>query len=91
MVPEILTKIAHHKEINYNLRNSTVLQGRNIKTAMYGSKNASSLEPKIWDTLLTELKKSVYPILFKNKTRQWAPKNCLCHLFKTYIENTRFL
>ena len=57
MVPKILTKIAHHKEINYNLRNSTALQGRNIKTVMYASKNASSLEPKIWDTLLTELKK----------------------------------
>ena len=33
------------------------------------------------------IKKSKYPILFKNKTRQWAPKN----LFKTYIENTGFL
>ena len=31
MVPEILTKIAHHKETNYNLRYSTALQGRNIK------------------------------------------------------------
>ena len=34
MVPEILTKIAHHKETNYNLRYSTALQGRNIKTVM---------------------------------------------------------
>ena len=91
MVTEILTKIAHHKETNYNLRYSTALQGRNIKTVMYDSKTASSLEPKIWDTLPTELKKSAYLILFKNQTRQWATKNCLCHLFKKYIENIEFL
>ena len=38
MVPEILTEIFSRKESNNNLRNSTALQGRSIKTAMYGSK-----------------------------------------------------
>ena len=81
MVPEILTKIAHHKEINYNLRNSTALQGRNIKTVMYGSKNASSLEPKIWDTLLTELKKVSILHYLKIKLVN-GPQRIVCHLFK---------
>ena len=81
MVPEILTKIAHHKEINYNLRNSTALQGRNIKTVMYGSKNAYSLEPKIWDTLLTELKKVSILHYLKIKLVN-GPQRIVCHLFK---------
>ena len=81
MVPKILTKIAHHKEINYNLRNSTALQGRNIKTVMYASKNASSLEPKIWDTLLTELKKVSILHYLKIKLVN-GPQRIVCHLFK---------
>ena len=37
MAPEIQTEIFPQKESNYNIRNSTVLQGRNIKTVMHGS------------------------------------------------------
>ena len=81
MVPEILTKIAHHKETNYNLRYSTALQGRNIKTVMYDSKTASSLEPKIWDTLLTELKKVSILHYLKIKLVN-GPQRIVCHLFK---------
>ena len=83
MAPEILTEIFTQKESNYSLRNSTALQGRSIKTAMYGSETISSLEPKIRDILPTELKKIVSPTLFKKKTREWAPKNCPCRLCKT--------
>ena len=49
MAPEILTEIFPQKESNYSLRNSTTLQGRSIKTVMYGSETISSLEPRIWD------------------------------------------
>ena len=59
MVPAIMTEIFPHKESNYSLRNSIVLQGRSIKTVMYGSETISSLGPKIWVILLTELKKIV--------------------------------
>ena len=38
MAPEILTEIFPQKESNFSLRNSTALQGRSIKTVMYGSK-----------------------------------------------------
>ena len=47
MAPEILTEIFPQKESNYSLRNSTTLQGRSIKTVMYGSETISSLGPKI--------------------------------------------
>ena len=58
MAPEILAEIFPHKESNYSLRNSTALQGRSIKTVMFGSETISSLGPKIWDILPTELKKN---------------------------------
>ena len=41
MVPEILTESFPHKESNYNLISSTALQGRSIKTVMYGSETIS--------------------------------------------------
>ena len=47
MAPEILTEIFPQKESNYNLRNSTKLQSRSIKTVIYGSEAISSLRPKI--------------------------------------------
>ena len=49
MAPEILTEMFPQGESNYHLRNSTTLQGRSIKTVMYGSETISSLEPRIWD------------------------------------------
>ena len=67
MAPEILTEIYPRKESNYSLRYSTALQGRSIKTVMYGSETISSLGPKIWDILPTELKKIVSPTLLKKK------------------------
>ena len=49
MATEILTEIFSQNESKYNLRKSTALEGRSIKTVMYGSETVSSLEPKIWD------------------------------------------
>ena len=57
MATKILKEIFPQKESNYSLRSSTALQGRSIKTVMYGSETVSNLEPKIWDILPTELKK----------------------------------
>ena len=91
MAPEILTEIFPQKESNYSLKNSTALQGRSIKTVMYGSETISSLGPKILDILLTELKKIVSPTLFKKKICEWAPKNCPCRLCKTYVQNIGYL
>ena len=90
-MPEILTEIFPQKESNYSLRSSTALQGRSIKTVMYGSETISSLGPKIWDILPTELKRIVSPTLFKKKIREWALKNCPCRLCKTYVQNIGFL
>ena len=59
MAPEILTEVFPQKESNYGLRNGTAMQGRSIKTVMYGSETISSLRSKIWDILLTELKKKM--------------------------------
>ena len=91
MAPEKLTEIFPQKESNYSLRNSTTLQGRSIKTVMYVSETLSSLGPKKWDILPTELKRIVSPTLFKTKIREWAPKNCPCRLYKTYVKNIGFL
>ena len=58
MVPEILTEIFSQKESNYSIRKSTALQGRSIKTVMHVPETiSSSLGPKMWDILPTDLTK----------------------------------
>ena len=91
MTLEILTEIFPQKESNYSLRNSTTLQGRSIKTVMYGSKTISSLLPKIWDILPMELKKIVSPTRFEKKIREWVAKNYTCLICKTNVQNIGFL
>ena len=74
MAPEILAEIFPQKESNYSLRNSTALQGRSIKTVMYGLETISSLGPKIWDILPTELKKLCLLHYSKRKLVNGLPK-----------------
>ena len=78
MAPEILTEIFPQKESDCSLRNSTRVQGRSIKTVMYGSETISSLGQKIWSISPTDLKRIVSPTLFKKKIQEWTPKNCPC-------------
>ena len=91
MASEILTEIFRQNKIKYNLKSTTALQGRRIKTAMYGSETKLCLGSTIWNILLTELKDIVFPKLFKMKIREWAPKNCPCQLYKIYVQNIGFL
>ena len=80
MASEILTEIFPQKESNCSLRNSTTLQGRSIKTVMYGSETISSLGPKIWDILPMELKRIVSPTLFKKKIANGPQR--IVHMYK---------
>ena len=84
--PEILTEIfPQNKAI-------IVLEiAQRCRAVMYGSEAISSLGPKLWDILPMELKKIVSPSLFKKKIREWAQKNRLCRLCKTYVQNIGFL
>ena len=78
MAPEILIEIFPQKESCYSLRNSTTLQGRSIKTVMYGLETISSLGPKIWDILPTELKRK-----FVNGHQRIVHVVFVKHIYKT--------
>ena len=90
MAPEILTEIFPQKENNYSLRNRATLQGRSIKTVMYGSE-AIQFGAKDMEHFTNGIKKIVSPTLFEKKIREWAPKNCACSLCKTCVQNIGFL
>ena len=87
MALEILTEIFPQKESNYSLRNSTALQGRSIKTVMYGSETRPGLGPKIWDGI----KKDYVFYIIPKEIGEWAPENCSCRLCKTYVQNIGFV
>ena len=92
MAPELLTEIPPPpKEGNSSLRNIITLQGKNIKTIMYDRENISSLGPKMWDILPTELKNIASYIIRKESfwiDSLFPPKkktNCPCCLCKTCV------
>ena len=90
MAPELLTETTP-KEGNSSLRNIITPQGKNIKTIMYDRETISSLGPKMWDILPTELKNIVSYIIRKESLwidPLFPPKkktNCPCCLCKTCV------
>ena len=84
MVSEILTEIFPHKQSKYDLRNSTALQGRSIKTGMYDLETIKMLP--------IELKNIAFPTLFKKKIIcAQTPKNSPTRLCKIDLQNIGFL
>ena len=82
IAPEILTEIVPRRKAIIVLERAQRCRVEVLKL-MFDSETISSLRPKIWDILPTELKKTVSPTLFKMKIRKWSPKNCSCRLCET--------
>ena len=91
MAPEIMKGLFQVKNSQYNLRNNTSIQRRNIKTTLYGSETLINLAPQIWNLVPKEIQNCTSLPNFKKKIRKWSPTNCPCRICKTYIKNIGFL
>ena len=74
----------------FDIRMRIELYARNPKTVMYGSKNISVLSPKIWASILQNIKDSSFLPCFKQRIRKWK-HNCSCRLCKTFLQHVGFI
>ena len=62
-----LWKIFHFVQMPYNLRNDSALQKRRNYTMYFGTESMSSLAPKIWEIVLSEIKNANSLDVFKEQ------------------------
>ena len=88
--PEIMTQVFRIKESSrYPLKN--IFETSNIHTTSYGLQSLRYLGPKIWDILPAEYKAITSLNVFKDKIKNWNPKNCPCKLCKLYIAGVGYI
>ena len=75
----------------YNLRNDPELQRRRNCTVYFGTESISSLAPKIWELIPSDIRSANSLGIFKEKIKFWTTDKCPCRLCKTYIGNVGFI
>ena len=74
-----------------NLRNDPELQRRRNRTVYFGTERISSLAPKIWELIPSDIRSANSLGKFKEKIKFWTADKCPCRLCKTYIGNVGFI
>ena len=78
-------------DVPYNLRNQCKC-GRSMPcTERYGIETTSSIGPKLWDKVPTEIKDSKSLEAFKAQIKSWVPKNCPYKICKLFIKHVGYL
>ena len=89
--PKIMAGVFHFVEKPYNLRNNSITQRQANRTVYFGTKGISSLAPKLWELILSEIKSAKSLNIFKEKIKSWTTDKCSCRLCKTYLRNIGFI
>ena len=89
--PKIMAGVFHFVEKPYNLRNNSIIQRQANRTVYFGTKGISSLAPKLWELILSEIKSAKSLNIFKEKIKSWTTDRCSCRLCKTYVGNIGFI
>ena len=84
-----MTDIFHFAEKPYNLRNNSIMQRQANRTVYFGTESISSLAPKLWELIPSEIAKSLNT--FNEKIKSSATDKCPCRLCKTYVGNIGFI
>ena len=89
--PNIMTDIFHFAEKPYYLRNNSILQRQVNRTVYFGTESISSLAPKLWESIPSEIKSAKLLNIFKEKIKSWRTDKCPWRLCKTYVGNIDFI
>ena len=79
-----MADIFHFVEKPYNLRNNPIMQRQANRTVYFGTESISSLAPKLWELIPSEIKSA-------RKKKSRTTDKCLCRLCKTYVGNIGFI
>ena len=80
----------HFIQKPYNLRNDPELQRRRNRTVYLGTESISSLAPKIWELIPSDIRSANSLEISKEKIKFWTRDKCPYRLCKTYIDNVGF-
>ena len=72
-------------DTSYSLRNQQTFATRTIQTVHYRSNSLSSLGPKTWEMVPSDIKNLGTVKAFKFPIKSWLPENCSCRLCKLYV------
>ena len=89
--PKIMKDTFRFIQKPYNLRNDPELQRRRNRTVYFGKESISSLAPKIWELIPSDIRSANSLGIFKEKIKFWTTDKCLYRLCKTYIGNVGFI
>ena len=89
--PKIMKDTFHFIQKPYDLRNDPVLQSWRNRTVYFGTESISSLAPKIWELIPSDIRSANSLGIFKEKIKFWTTDKCPCRLCKTYIGNVGFI
>ena len=79
-------------DVPHNLRNQSKCSRSIPCTEKYGIQAASSIGPKLWDKVPTEIKNSKSLEEFKARIIiSWVPKNCPSKICKLFIKHVGYL
>ena len=88
--PEIM-KFVFPLKSKLRYPNENIFITHNVKTVSWGTESLRHIGPKVWLIIPDNIKNINTLRLFKNKIREWKPKNCPCRLCKTFVSGIGFL
>ena len=89
--PKTMKDTFHFIQKPYNLRNYPELQRRRNRTVYFETESISSLAPKIWELVPSDIRRANSLEIFREKIKFWTTDKCPCRLCKTYIGNAGFI
>ena len=89
--PKIMKDTFHFIQKPYNLRNDPELQRRRNRTVYFGTESISSLAPKIWELVPSDIRRANSLEICKEKIKSWTTDKRPCRLCKAYIGKVGFI
>ena len=89
--PPIVRQSLQSRNNDYNLRQFSQFELRNVISVFCGTKGILFLVPKTWNIDPNEFKKETSLHAFKKLIQKRQPGNCPCRLCKSYSQNLGFI
>ena len=87
-VPEV---VPLRPQGQYNLRRWSDFTLPTIRTVNYRKESIRYLGPKIWESILANIKEVDKIEHFKSSIKKWKAESCQCRLCKTYLQQIGYM
>ena len=88
---ELMKGVFEFADVPYNLRNQSKRNRSIPNTERHGIETASSIDLKLWDKVITEIKNFKSLEKFKKRIKTWVPKNYSRKICKLFIKHVDYL